>query len=288
MTDRANRFVVVMRGPERRGIVARVATHLADDGFTITESSQYHDPSTDTFFMRIVFRFEEGEGPSAKDVSSRFAAVAAELGMAWEVHDLARRPKVLLMVSKFGHCLHDLVYRWKSGLLPIDIVAVVSNHEDMRPFVEFHGLPYHHLPVTKEAKSEQEAILVKIIEETRTDLVVLARYMQVLSDHLSRYLSLRCINIHHSFLPSFKGAKPYHQAHARGVKMIGATAHFVTADLDEGPIIHQDTRAVDHSFPPEQLVALGQEVEAAVLSRAVTWFAEHRVISNGAKTVVFR
>jgi len=288
VTDPINRYVVVLRCPERRGIVARVASHLADQGFTIDESSQYNDPSTDTFFMRVVFHAEDGSAPAVEDIRRGFVAPAADFAMDLQVHDLSRRPKALLMVSKFSHCLHDLIHRWEAGVLPLDIVGVVSNHDSLRAVVEFHGLVYHHLPVTKETKPAQEARLVGLIEETGADLVVLARYMQVLSEELCGYLSMRCINIHHSFLPSFKGAKPYHQAHARGVKMIGATAHFVTPDLDEGPIIHQDTRPVDHGFTPEKMVMLGQEVEAAVLGRAVTWFAEHRIISNGAKTVVFR
>jgi formyltetrahydrofolate deformylase len=288
VTDLDPCLVIVLRCPERRAIVARVASYLADAGYTIEESSQYHDPSTGTFFMRVVIRLEQAGGPTPDTLRTGFAEIAGEFGMEWELHDLTRRPRALLMVSKFGHCLFDLVHRWQAGVLPLDIVGVVSNHETMRAFCEFHGLPYHCLPVTKANKPEQEARLLELVERENVDLVVLARYMQVLSEDLCRRLALRCINIHHSFLPSFKGARPYHQAHARGVKMIGATAHFVTSDLDEGPIIHQDTRPVDHSFTPEQLVMLGQEVEAAVLSRAVTWFAEHRIISNGSKTVVFR
>ena len=288
MTDRNPCFVIVLRCPERRAIVAQVASYLADAGCTIEESSQYHDPSTGTFFMRVVFRPEDPLSIDAESLRTGFTIVADRFGMEWELHDLVRRPKALLMVSKFGHCLHDLVHRWRAGVLPLDIVGVVSNHETVRGFCEFQGLPYHWLPVTKGNKPEQEARLLELIDREGVDLVVLARYMQVLSEELCRRLGLRCINIHHSFLPGFKGARPYHQAHARGVKMIGATAHFVTADLDEGPIIHQDTRPVDHGFTPEQLVMLGQEVEASVLSRAVTWFAEHRIISNGGKTVVFR
>jgi len=288
VTDHDPCFVIVLRCPERRAIVARVATFLADAGCTIEESSQYHDPSTGTFFMRVVFRPDGIGAMDAAALGAGFAEIAAGFGMDWELHDLGRKPRALLMVSKFGHCLHDLVHRWEAGVLPLDIVGVVSYHETMRAFCEFHGLPYHCLPVEKDNKPEQEARLLKLVERENVDLVVLARYMQVLSEYLCRRLAMRCINIHHSFLPSFKGAKPYHQAHARGVKMIGATAHFVTPDLDEGPIIHQDTRPVDHAFTPDQLVMLGQEVEASVLSRAATWFAEHRIISNGGKTVVFR
>lgn len=282
-----NRFVIVLRCPERRGIVARVANHLVESGFTIDESSQYKDPTTETFFMRVVVEADNDLEAASSDWRDGFASIAAEFAMDFEIHDSNTKPRILLMVSKFGHCLHDIVYRWKSGLLPVEIAGVISNHEDMRAFVEFHGLDYRYMPVTRENKAEQEGRLVDLIRDRQVELVVLARYMQVLSEELCDHLSLRCINIHHSFLPSFKGARPYHQAHARGVKMIGATAHFVTSDLDEGPIIHQDTRPVDHRFTPEQMVALGQEVECAVLSRAVNWFAERRIISNGAKTVVF-
>jgi formyltetrahydrofolate deformylase len=207
--------------------------------------------------------------------------------MDWEIFNLSIKPKVLIAVSKFGHCLNELLYRWRTGLLPVDIACVMSNHEDMRSFVEWNGVPYVHLPVDKTNKAEQEAAFLGLIDNHNADLVVLARYMQILSDDLARQLEGRCINIHHSFLPSFKGAKPYHQAHARGVKIIGATAHYVTSDLDEGPIIEQDVQRVHHGLTPEQLVAIGQDIEARVLARAVTWHAERRVIINGGKTVVF-
>lgn len=216
-----------------------------------------------------------------------FKPIAHRFEMEWQIHNLSLKPKVLIAVSKFGHCLYELLHRWRSGLLPVDIAAVVSNHEDMRSFVEWNGLPYVHLPITKDTKAEQEAQFLKLIDDHNVDLVVLARYMQILSDEMSRKLDGRCINIHHSFLPSFKGAKPYHQAHQRGVKIIGATAHYVTSDLDEGPIIEQDVQRVHHGHTPEQLVAIGQDIEARVLARAVTWHAERRVIINGGKTVVF-
>jgi formyltetrahydrofolate deformylase len=280
-------YVIVLRCRERKGIVAAVSAFLLDRDLTITESSQYSDPSTDTFFMRVVFRHEGGSAIDAGALRAAFTPLADELRMDWELHDRSVKPRVLIAVSRFGHCLHDLVHRWRAGILPIDIVGVFSNHDDMRSFVEWNGLPYRHLPVTKDTKDAQEQQVIDLIGETAADFVVLARYMQILSPRLCEALSWKCINIHHSFLPSFKGAKPYHQAHARGVKMIGATAHFVTTDLDEGPIIAQDTRHVSHAMTPEQFVALGQEVECAVLARAVGWQADHRIISNGGKTVVF-
>lgn len=216
-----------------------------------------------------------------------FKPIVHRFSMDWDIYSLSDKPKVLIAVSKFGHCLNELLYRWRSGLLPVDIACVMSNHEDMRSLVEWSGIPYVYLPVTKDNKAEQEAQFLGLIDEHKVDLVVLARYMQILSDELSARVSGKCINIHHSFLPSFKGAKPYHQAHARGVKIIGATAHYVTSDLDEGPIIEQDVQRVHHGLTPEQLVAIGQDIEARVLARAVTWHAERRVIINGAKTVVF-
>lgn len=279
--------VVVLRCPERKGIVAAVSDLLARHDLTISESSQYSDPSTDTFFMRVVFRPEAGITPDFAAVRANFAELADRFAMDWKFHDSTDRPRVLLAVSKFGHCLYDLLHRWRSGLLPVEIVGVFSNHDDMRSFVEWNGLPYHHLPVTRDTRDAQEAAIIDLVDTLAVDLVVLARYMQILTPRLCAHLAGRCINIHHSFLPSFKGAKPYHQAHARGVKMIGATAHYVTTDLDEGPIIAQDTRHVSHAMTPEQFVALGQEVEAAVLARAVAAHVEHRIIGNGGKTVVF-
>jgi formyltetrahydrofolate deformylase len=284
VTSDRSQYVIVLRCPERRGIVAAVSGFLAEHGLTIAESSQYSDPSTDTFFMRVVFHADGGLSLPIGRLRTDFTDLAKPFGMAWQLHDRAVRPRVLIAVSRFGHCLYDLLHRWRSGLLPIDVVGVISNHDDMRSFVEWNGLPYYRLP---EEKEERDQRIITLVDELATDLVVLARYMQILSPRLCAHLAGRCINIHHSFLPSFKGAKPYHQAHARGVKMIGATAHYVTTDLDEGPIIAQDARHVTHAFTAEQLVALGQEVECAVLARAVGWQADHRVIGNGAKTVVF-
>jgi len=220
-----------------------------------------------------------------RTLGARVSPIANQFQLDWELRDLARRQKVLIAVSKFGHCLTDLIHKQEIGQLPIEIVGVVSNHEAMRRLVEWHGLPYHHLPMS-DGKDAQEARFLSIIEESGAELTVLARYMQILSDSFARKLEGRCINIHHSFLPSFKGAKPYHQAHARGVKIIGATAHFVTADLDEGPIIEQDVRRASHAVTADQMVATGREIEASVLSRAVGWHSEHRIFLNGNKTVV--
>ena len=236
--------------------------------------------------MRIRFSVEIG-GASAQQWRELFAPVATAYGMDWSVRDAATPYRALVMVSRFGHCLNDLLFRWRSGALNMDIPAVVSNHRDLEPLVTSYGIPFHHLPVTPETKPQAEEALRRIVGEHDVDLVVLARYMQVLSDDLTRDLSGRIINIHHSFLPSFKGAKPYHQAFARGVKRVGATAHYVTADLDEGPIIEQDVVRVDHRMTPEDLVRAGEEVESRVLARAVRWHCESRVLLNGDRTVVF-
>ncbi|WP_408021886.1 formyltetrahydrofolate deformylase [Sphingopyxis microcysteis] len=276
---------LTIRCTDRPGLVAAVTGFLAESNFTIVESHQHQD--ADDFFMRIVFKPVSAAIPSLPEVESSFGPIASRFDMTATFTDASRKPKILLMVSRFGHCLHDLLYRWRAGQLPVEIRAVVSNHEDMRSFTEWNGIPYHHLPVTPQTKPEQERALLKLVKENHIDLVVLARYMQILSPDLCAVLAGRCINIHHSFLPSFKGAKPYHQAHARGVKLIGATAHYVTTDLDEGPIIEQDTRRVSHSRTAEELTLIGQEVEASVLSRAVRWHVEQRVILNGSRTIVF-
>ncbi|KPF80209.1 formyltetrahydrofolate deformylase [Novosphingobium sp. AAP93] len=280
-----NKMFLTIRCTDRPGLVAAVTGFLAESNFTIVESHQHQD--ADDFFMRIVFKPVSAAIPSLPEVESSFAPIASRFDMTATFTDASRKPRILLMVSRFGHCLHDLLYRWRAGQLPVEIRAVVSNHEDMRSFTEWNGIPYHHLPVTPQTKPEQERALLKLVKENHIDLVVLARYMQILSPDLCAVLAGRCINIHHSFLPSFKGAKPYHQAHARGVKLIGATAHYVTTDLDEGPIIEQDTRRVSHSRTAEELTLIGQEVEASVLSRAVRWHVEQRVILNGSRTIVF-
>ncbi|MGH6613354.1 formyltetrahydrofolate deformylase [Sphingomonas sp.] len=279
MTD--HRFVLTFRAPDRPGILAAIAPLLAEQGCDIREAEVYGDADTATFFSRIAIA-----SPVVLDtLGTAIAPVATELGLDWGLHDLAKRMRVLIAVSKFGHCLVDLIHKTEIGQLPIDIVGVVSNHEAMQQTVEWHGLPFHYLPMTG-GKAAQEATFAGLIDEADADLTVLARYMQILSDDFSAGLQGRCINIHHSFLPSFKGAKPYHQAHARGVKIIGATAHYVTPDLDEGPIIEQDVRRVTHAVTADEMVAIGREVEASVLSRAVRWHAEHRVFMNGNKTVV--
>ncbi|WEK01213.1 MAG: formyltetrahydrofolate deformylase [Candidatus Sphingomonas phytovorans] len=274
-------LVLKFRAPDRPGIIARIAPLVAAQGCDIREAAVYGDPDTRSFFSRIGL-----VSPLDRDALAAVIAPAAEdLHLEWELHDLGRKIRVLLAVSKFGHCLVDIIHKREIGQLPIDIVGVVSNHDSMRRTVEWHGLPYHHLPTT-DGKAAQEAQFIELIEQTGAELTVLARYMQILSDDMSRALAGRCINIHHSFLPSFKGAKPYHQAHGRGVKLIGATAHFVTADLDEGPIIEQDVRRVTHAVTADEMVEIGREIEASVLSRAVRWYAEHRIFQNGSKTAI--
>jgi formyltetrahydrofolate deformylase len=268
-------------------VVASVAGYLADNEASIVESNHFNDSLHDEFFMRVVFRRDGPGMPGLADLEAGFRQIAERFEMAFSFHDTAVKPRVLIAVSKFGHCLYDLLHHWRSGLLPIDIPAVVSNHDDMRSFVEWNGLPYHHLPIAKGAKAEQEGKILQLVDDHAIDLVVLARYMQILSPEMCARLSGRCINIHHSFLPSFKGAKPYHQAHARGVKIIGATAHYVTTDLDEGPIIEQDVARVSHKHTPEEMVVMGQDIECRVLGRAVSWHVDRRVVMNGQRTIVF-
>jgi formyltetrahydrofolate deformylase len=279
----SSEYVLTMSCPDKPGVVAAVSGLLAARGCNITESQQFGDPVAGRFFMRVQFT---GSLPEA-ELRTAFTALAPDFAMEFRLHDLAVKPRVLVMVSKLGHCLNDLLYRVRSGLLDIDIVAVVSNHPDLRPLTQSYGIDYHHLPVTAQTKARQEAEVLMLVEHYRADLVVLARYMQVLSEDLCVKLSGKVINIHHSFLPSFKGAKPYHQAYSRGVKLIGATAHYVTADLDEGPIIEQEVARVDHTHSPEDLAAMGRDVERLALSRAVRWHAEQRVLLDGHKTVVF-
>jgi len=279
-------IVLKFSSPDKPGIVAAVANLFALQGFNIRESSQYEDTHTRRFFMRTVL--ESVEGPKNIDhVKSAFQAVASRYEMCWELHDKHYKPRLLIAVSQWGHCLNNLLNSYKNGTLPVEIVGVVSNHEDMRSLTEWYGLPYHYLPVTKDTKAEQEAQVLKVMQDTQADFLALARYMQILSDGMCDQLEGRAINIHHSFLPGFKGAKPYHQAYDRGVKLIGATAHYVTANLDEGPIIEQAVERVTHANPPEELVEIGRDTEAVVLNRAVRWHAEHRVLLNGNRTVVF-
>ncbi|MFO0201762.1 MAG: formyltetrahydrofolate deformylase [Alphaproteobacteria bacterium] len=279
-------YVLLLRCADRRGVVAAVAGYLSDNYANIVDANQFNDSVGDQFYMRVSFN-ADGLMPSLAELNEGFRAIAMRFGMSWEFHDARVKPRVLIAVSKIPHCLSDLLSRWRSGLLPIDIPAVVSNHDDMRSFVEWHGIPYHHLPVNNETKADQESRFAALVDELNIDLVVLARYMQVLSPALCEKISGRCINIHHSFLPSFKGAGPYTQAHERGVKLIGATAHYVTTDLDEGPIIEQGVERVSHVHTPADLVLIGRDIESVVLARAVKWHIERRVVLNGIKTVVF-
>ena len=280
----ATPWVLTLSCPDRPGIVAAVAGLLAEHGGNITESQQFGDPLSGRFFMRV----QVDSAAPHDELREAVATLAARFDMRWTL-ELAGRPvRTLVMVSRAAHCLNDLAFRQRSEGLPIDIVAVVSNHDDLRPLAEFYGIGFHHVPVSPATKAAAEARLAILVDELDVELVVLARYMQVLSDDLCRRLPGRIINIHHSFLPSFKGARPYAQAHARGVKLIGATAHYVTADLDEGPIIEQDVERVDHGRSVEDMVRLGQDVERRALARAVRWHAEHRVLLDGVRTVVFR
>lgn len=275
--------VLRFRCPDRPGILALVTPFLAERGWDIREASIFGDPGSVTFFVRIDLASDTA---TIAELEAQMPMLAERLQLDWEIHDLRRPLPVLIAVSKFHHCLVDLIHKAEIGQLPIRIVGVVSNHETARALVEWHGLQFHHLPVDRADKSAQEARFLDLIRTSGAELTVLARYMQILSDDFAEAVQGRCINIHHSFLPSFKGARPYHQAKARGVKLIGATAHYVTAELDEGPIIEQDVRRVTHAVSADEMVAIGRDVEASVLSRAVRWHAEHRVLANGNQTVV--
>ncbi|HEX2012132.1 MAG TPA: formyltetrahydrofolate deformylase [Roseateles sp.] len=284
-----SRFILKLSCPDRAGIVHAVTGFLLEQGGNILTSAQHGDADHQRFFMRL--EFECAAGAEAAALRAAFAPLAVQLQMDWELVAGAAKTRVLLLVSKLGHCLNDLLFRVQTGHLPIEIPAIVSNHRDFYQLAASHNIPFHHFPLlnsTIEQKAAQERKIREVVEENRIDLVVLARYMQILSPEFCAYLSGRAINIHHSFLPSFKGAKPYHQAYERGVKLIGATAHYVTSDLDEGPIIEQEVARIDHSLPPEQLVAIGRDVECVTLARAIQWHAEHRVLLNGHRTVVFR
>jgi formyltetrahydrofolate deformylase len=279
-------YILTLSCLDQRGIVLRVSGFLAEHGCNIIDSAQFGDPESKLFFMRIHFALEEA---AVSDATLR--AGCAHLGASGQLHDAGRKPRVLIMVSKIGHCLNDLLFRYRSGLLPVEIPAIVSNHMEFYQLAASYNIPFHHLPLeagaSESSKLAQEARIIELLDTHRIDLVVLARYMQILSPGLCEALKGRAINIHHSFLPSFKGARPYAQAHKRGVKLIGATAHFVTGDLDEGPIIEQDVERVEHSMSAEALTAIGRDVESVVLARAVKWFVEHRILLNGDKTVVF-
>jgi formyltetrahydrofolate deformylase len=281
-----SKYVLTLSCQNRPGIVAAVSTYLFEHGGDIREAQQFDDSETGKFFARIAFDIT---GDTAIDaLRAQFAEIAARFALTWTINDHSQPRRVMLMVSKFDHCLVDLLYRWRIGELEMLPTAIVSNHSiEHLAGVDFNDLPFYHLPVTKESKMEQEAQIWGLVKETRSELVVLARYMQVLSDALTAKLAGKCINIHHSFLPGFKGAKPYHQAHMRGVKLIGATAHYVTADLDEGPIIEQDVERISHADTPDDLVRKGRDIERRVLARAVRYHLEDRVILNGKKSVVF-
>lgn len=284
----SRQFVLSLACPNQPGIVAAVANTLFTLGGNILDANQYDDTETGVFFMRVTFNVVVGEA-GLEEARSAFAGPAARFGMKWSVRDRSVRRKVLLLASKFDHCLTDLLYRWRIGEIPMDVVGIVSNHpRETYAMADIGDLPFHYLPVTPGTKAAQEDEIRAIIADTGAELVVLARYMQILSEELSNELAGRCINIHHSFLPGFKGAKPYHQAHARGVKVIGATAHYVTSDLDEGPIIAQDVEHISHQDRPEDLVRKGRDIERRVLARAISWHLDDRVFLNGRKTVVFR
>lgn len=288
MSGTGSDYILTISCPDTVGIVYAVSGFLAERSCNIIDSAQFGDRGTNLFFLRIHFSAAPS-GPSQAELQAAFAEQVAErFNMTWKLHDAGRRQRVLIMVSKFGHCLNDLLYRYRTGYLPIEIPAIVSNHRDFYQLAAWHNIPFHYLPLTSDTKAQQEARLLEIAEQEKVDLVVLARYMQVLSPALCERMAGRVINIHHSFLPSFKGAKPYHQAHARGVKLIGATAHYVTSNLDEGPIIEQEAERVDHTMTPDDLVAIGRDIENIVLARAVRYHVEHRVLLNGGRTVVFK
>ncbi len=278
-------YVVTLSCPDRVGIVHAVTGLLVEHSANITEAAQFNDASTGLFFMRVRF---DVQAPASETLRDAFSALASRYVMRWDLHNANDRMPTVIMVSKLGHCLNDLLFRYRSQLLPLDIRAIVSNHRDFYQLAASYDIPFHHIPVTAATKERAEDRLREVLAHENVELVVLARYMQVLSERLCNDLSGRAINIHHSFLPSFKGARPYQQAFDRGVKLIGATAHYVTGDLDEGPIIEQDIARVDHAMSPAQLTAIGRDSECAVLARAVVWHAERRVLQNGHKTVVFR
>jgi formyltetrahydrofolate deformylase len=280
-------YVLTLSCPDRPGIVAAVSTFLFDSGNNILDAQQFDDTETGKFFMRVVFSNTAGTADAGR-LGDGFAPIAERFAMDWQIRDRADKRRVVLLVSKFDHCLADILYRWRIGELPMLITGIISNYpRETYPALDFGDIPFHYLPITKATKLEQELEVWRLIAETNADLVVLARYMQVLSDGLTAKLRGRCINIHHSFLPGFKGAKPYHQAHERGVKLIGATGHYVTSELDEGPIIEQDVERISHRDTPDDLIRKGRDIERRVLARAIRYHIEDRVILNGKKTVVF-
>lgn len=280
-------YILKLSCPDKLGIVAAVTVFLSKHNCNIKDSAQFWDQETGLFFMRVHFWAQEG-APGQVELERSFEEIAQTFTMRWGIHSLEIKSRVAILVSQHGHCLNDLLYRYRTGTLDVEIAAIISNHLDFKDITEWHGIPFHYLPVTKENKAGQEKAIMNIVTGAGVDLIILARYMQILSESLCRELEGRCINIHHSFLPSFKGAQPYKQAYTRGVKLIGATAHYVTGQLDEGPIIEQEVARVDHAHTPDDLVAIGRDVENIVLARAVRYHIEHRVLLNGHKTVILR
>jgi formyltetrahydrofolate deformylase len=284
----SSHYILTLSCTNRPGIVAAVSTYLFNKSLNILDAAQFDDTETGRFFMRVVFNTAGGKITDIALIRDDFTAIARMFDMRWTMRSPAQKYRVMLLVSKFDHCLADILYRWRIGELPMELVGIIANHpRETYSHLDMDGVPFHHLPVTKETKPQQEAQIWDLVTGAKTDLVVLARYMQVLSDDLSTKLSGRCINIHHSFLPGFKGAKPYHQAYDRGVKLIGATAHYVTSDLDEGPIIEQDVERISHQSTPDDLIRKGRDIERRVLARALNWHLEDRVLLNGSRTVVF-
>jgi formyltetrahydrofolate deformylase len=279
-------YILTISCPDRTGIVAAVTTFIAERGGLIIEAAHFVDPYSDRSFMRTTFRGDDLQ--DSLSLRRQFSALAERFSMDWALHAAERRCKILIAVSKQGHCLNSLLHRWSIGTVPVDVVGIVSNHDTHARLAAWYDVPFHHFPIEAGRKLDQEARMLDLFGASGAELLVLARYMQILSDGACKRLEGRCINIHHSFLPGFKGAKPYHQAYARGVKIIGATAHYATPDLDEGPIIEQDVHRVDHTMPPESLSEIGHDLEAMVLNRAVRWHAEHRVFVSGNRTVVLR
>ena len=281
-------YILTTSAPDTTGIVAAVSGFLAERRLSITESHHFLDPPTNRSYLRTEFRDGGAGVPPVTRLESEFRPIAAHFGMEWGIHDTSRRCRVLIGVSKTGYCLNSMLNRWQTGVLPIEVIGVFSNHEDHRRLTEWYGVPYHYLPIGADGREAQEARLMALFEAGRADLMVLARYMQVLTSATCARLAGRAINIHHSFLPGFKGARPYQQAYERGVKLIGATAHYITDDLDDGPIIEQEVERVDHSKSPEELTVIGHDIESVVLNRAVRWHAEHRVFVHGVRTVILR
>ena len=281
-------YVLTTSTPDTTGIVAGITGFLAERGLLITETQHFRDPPTNRSYLRTVFCDGRQGLPPLNRLANEFASVAQRFGMQWRLHDARQRCRILIAVSKQGHCLNSLLNRWHIGTLPVEVIGVASNHDDQRRLTDWYGVPYHWLPIGPDGKARQEVRLLELFESSGADLLVLARYMQVLSAAACRRLEGRAINIHHSFLPGFKGARPYHQAYERGVKLIGATAHYVTEDLDEGPIIEQEVERVDHNMGPEELTSIGHDIESVALNRAVRWHAEHRLFVHGNRTVVLR